>query len=85
MRIQKNLMIDNALEKMTGELDIKKLMDHYREFEKLKSVIMQNDQIALLSFLPKPKIYSDDLAESDKIQEKKTSKEVQFDKFLYVV
>ena len=60
MRIQENLIIDIALEKMTGELDIKKLMDHYLEFDKLKSVIMQNDQIALLNFLPKPKIYSDD-------------------------
>ena len=59
MRIQENLMIDQALEKMNGDLDIKKLMDHYLEFDKLKSVLMQNDQIALLSFIPKPKIYPD--------------------------
>ena len=40
MRTQENLMIDHALEKMTGDLDIKKLMDHYLEFDKLKSVFL---------------------------------------------
>ena len=50
-------MIDYALEKMDEDMDIKKLMDFYREFEKLKKVILEKDQILLLDFVPKPKIH----------------------------
>lgn len=64
LRIKENLMIDYALEKIDGDFDIKKLMDHYLEFDKLKEVLLERDQIVLLDFIPKPNIYPGKLTEA---------------------
>ena len=78
-------MIDYALNKMDEDMDIKNLMDLYREFDRLKKVLFEKDQILLLDFVPKPKIYPSNLQDPKQIFAKKTTNEDKFDMFLNVV
>ncbi|KAL4427196.1 hypothetical protein ABPG74_013400 [Tetrahymena malaccensis] len=67
---KKKKQIDYSVEKIYQHLDIIYIVKKLLEFEKVKQVLLNEDQRKLIQFFPKPLIDVEEI-ESEKIQEKK--------------
>lgn len=56
MKTRKNMQIQNAIELATSQSDLAVILERLSEIDKLKKILLDNEQIKLFNFTPKPLI-----------------------------